>query len=131
MNEKYQELRKRINHYVPDLLELRFGCEVVRNGLHYIYLKEIIAPAGGKHWLVRGGYAPGPLSSIAGGNEWFESASELRGYSFEVLGIPPTLEHVLRAIELSRGSRYIAQEVGHLLGFETGDGEMYWEPNRS
>lgn len=40
-----------------------------------------------------------------------------------------TLSDVLRVIELTRGSRYVGQKVGQLLGFEAGDGELYWEPN--
>lgn len=87
IQEKYQTLRTRINKHCPHLMELRFGCEVVTkvpigNDLYNTRVLDVVDE---KLWL-------------DGGKMLVQSTKDVIK---EVLGIPPTLQDVLRASRLS------------------------------
>lgn len=111
-SEKYTELRRRINHYVPELGELRVGCEtLLANGDVWQRAIYIYHNALGHHFL---NDETGIVEVVP-----FERSAVVK-----ILGTPPTLEHVLRAIEAS-------QDVGDVVyGIDTA-GTFLEEDNES
>lgn len=81
MTPTQQTLRNLINEKCPELLELRFGCEV-----------KVIFDTG----------SPLPVHKILGRNDsrtiCTETYGELNEQDIKILGTPPDLSHLLRAI---------------------------------
>lgn len=89
--EKSKELRSRLNKHCPDLLELKFGCEVqlpITGQFDPVYKIIAAHDTGGD-----------PQLDLMGKDGAFEELVNVD--VVEVLGISPTLEHVLRAAKNS------------------------------
>lgn len=112
---KLQFIRGKIIEANKSILDLKFGCEIITS-----------------HW---GDETKETISFLSVGGDELEFGCSARiecikkSEILKTIGRPITLPDVLLAMEMNRNSRYIASDVGQLLGFEAGDGEMYWEPN--
>lgn len=81
---KYEELRKRINKHCPYLLELKFGCELLGEDGTVLFLDPYMMT-----------YSLEEKPHILGRNEH----EFIHFQTKEILGIPPTLADVLRALD--------------------------------
>lgn len=101
----YEQIRKRINELVPELLELKFGCEVK------VYVD-------GEYTCIR------PIQyldySDTLGIEWeceeyeVSTIQEMQSDELcflEILGTPPTLQDLLLAIERNQPNVYLGFEL--------------------
>lgn len=87
LEQKRQEIRKKINEACPELLKLEFGCELLVKFIDGKLDINTIVKKSGKDCIA--------ISSKG----YFTTYYDLQ-HSNDILGKPPTLEHLLRTIKI-------------------------------
>lgn len=98
-----QKLREKINAACPELLKLKSGCEVLHNADNDVF--KAIAYHTSNDSL--------DVSPVEENADYF--TYNFYKYEYKILGTPPTLEHLLRAIE--RKEIHVQMQSNGVLGY--------------
>ena len=112
----YEQLRAKLNELLPERLELRFGCEVTPDLTKNKFAGNSIGVLIGKDVSGRN-EIKFPMSTCCYDKNFINDR-------FTILGTPPTLREILRAIGKSNPNEHLVSTKGKLIQV-VGTGGMF------